>query len=300
MIAICTPHDGGAQNPGNGNMIAIPGGSREGVDKPYASDSLGASDEGAPGERMPVFYGAYVRDLDGNKLWLLRHEARHQRETRLLDGEGFAPSAPASLRPRSGAASPCRRRARTRLRPQRRSRPSPDRTRRSVSAAGRRSRARRSRRRRRVRRTTGWSACGRRCRCTCVRSAAPRARRRRATGTTWQNGAGRRSTSRTSRSAGSRSGPPRSPPLKGAASPSTCGSGRGNEGIWSLSRQRSFPKITEHSSVNVPPLPCTNATSLRLDLPRAARPMTGARPPPPASCRRRALAVRTTACRRWC
>ncbi|MYF11600.1 MAG: VOC family protein, partial [Gammaproteobacteria bacterium] len=21
-----------------------------------------------PGERMPVFYGAYVRDLDGNKL----------------------------------------------------------------------------------------------------------------------------------------------------------------------------------------------------------------------------------------
>ena len=30
---------------------------------------LGATDEGAPGERIPkVFYGAYVRDLDGNKL----------------------------------------------------------------------------------------------------------------------------------------------------------------------------------------------------------------------------------------
>jgi len=69
MIAICTPYDGGAQNPGNGNMIAIPGGTREGVDKLYAKAmSLGASDEGAPGERMPVFYGAYVRDLDGNKL----------------------------------------------------------------------------------------------------------------------------------------------------------------------------------------------------------------------------------------
>lgn len=69
MIAICTPYDGGAQNPGNGNMIAIPGGSREGVDKLYAKAiALGASDEGAPGERMPVFYGAYVRDLDGNKL----------------------------------------------------------------------------------------------------------------------------------------------------------------------------------------------------------------------------------------
>lgn len=69
MIAVCTPYDGGAQSAGNGNMIAIPGGSREGVDKLYAKAmSLGASDEGAPGERMPVFYGAYVRDLDGNKL----------------------------------------------------------------------------------------------------------------------------------------------------------------------------------------------------------------------------------------
>ncbi len=30
---------------------------------------LGATDEGPPGERIPnVFYGAYVRDLDGNKL----------------------------------------------------------------------------------------------------------------------------------------------------------------------------------------------------------------------------------------
>jgi hypothetical protein len=29
---------------------------------------LGATDEGEPGERSPAFYGAYVRDLDGNKL----------------------------------------------------------------------------------------------------------------------------------------------------------------------------------------------------------------------------------------
>lgn len=50
-------------------MIALPGGSRAGVDKLYAKAiSLGASDEGAPGERMPGFYGAYLRDLDGNKL----------------------------------------------------------------------------------------------------------------------------------------------------------------------------------------------------------------------------------------
>ncbi len=69
MIAVCTPYDGGTQSPGNGNMIAIPGGSREGVDKLYKKAiELGASDEGPPGERMPVFYGGYVRDLDGNKL----------------------------------------------------------------------------------------------------------------------------------------------------------------------------------------------------------------------------------------
>jgi len=69
MLAICSPYDGGEQSPGNGNMIAIPGGSRAGVDQLYAKAmALGATDEGAPGERMPVFYGAYVRDLDGNKL----------------------------------------------------------------------------------------------------------------------------------------------------------------------------------------------------------------------------------------
>ena len=27
-----------------------------------------SGDEGEPGERMPTFYGGYVRDLDGNKL----------------------------------------------------------------------------------------------------------------------------------------------------------------------------------------------------------------------------------------
>jgi len=69
MLAICIPHNEQPQHCGNGNMIAIPGGSREGVDRLYAKAiELGAADEGGPGERMPVFYGAYVRDLDGNKL----------------------------------------------------------------------------------------------------------------------------------------------------------------------------------------------------------------------------------------
>jgi catechol 2,3-dioxygenase-like lactoylglutathione lyase family enzyme len=69
MLAICIPYNEEAQSCGNGNMVAIPGGDRAGVDKLYAKAiELGATDEGEPGERMPVFYGAYVRDLDGNKL----------------------------------------------------------------------------------------------------------------------------------------------------------------------------------------------------------------------------------------
>lgn len=69
MLAICVPYDGKPHHAGNGNMVAIPGGSRAGVDRLYAKAmALGATDEGAPGERMPIFYAGYVRDLDGNKL----------------------------------------------------------------------------------------------------------------------------------------------------------------------------------------------------------------------------------------
>ena len=69
MLALCIPYDEQPHVAGNGQMVAISGGTREGVDKLYAKAlELGATDEGPPGERLPVFYGAYVRDLDGNKL----------------------------------------------------------------------------------------------------------------------------------------------------------------------------------------------------------------------------------------
>jgi len=69
MLAICIPYNEEAQGCGNGNMVAINAGDRETVDKLYAKAmELGATDEGEPGERMPIFYGAYIRDLDGNKL----------------------------------------------------------------------------------------------------------------------------------------------------------------------------------------------------------------------------------------
>ena len=69
MLAVCTPYDGSTPQPGNGNMVAISPGSKELVDKLHAKAlSLGGTDEGAPGQRMDGFYGAYFRDPDGNKI----------------------------------------------------------------------------------------------------------------------------------------------------------------------------------------------------------------------------------------
>lgn len=69
MLAVCTPADEGEQSCGNGQMIAIPGGSPEGAKALYEKAiSLGATDAGEPGQRLDFFYGAYVYDLDGNKL----------------------------------------------------------------------------------------------------------------------------------------------------------------------------------------------------------------------------------------
>jgi len=76
MLAICIPYDEQAQAPGNGNMIAIPLGSTEDVDRLHAKAlELGGTDEGEPGARLPTFYGAYVRDLDGNKLCFFKMTA---------------------------------------------------------------------------------------------------------------------------------------------------------------------------------------------------------------------------------
>lgn len=70
MLAVCTPFDCEANHPGNGNMVAIPAGSKESVDVLYKKAiELGAACDGEPGQRIPdQFYGAYVRDPDGNKL----------------------------------------------------------------------------------------------------------------------------------------------------------------------------------------------------------------------------------------
>jgi predicted lactoylglutathione lyase len=70
MVAVCIPYDEQPNHPGNGNMLAITAGSKENVDALYhRAIELGATCDGEPGQRIPdMFYGAYVRDPDGNKL----------------------------------------------------------------------------------------------------------------------------------------------------------------------------------------------------------------------------------------
>lgn len=69
-IAVCEPFNGEKSNPGNGVMVAFPGGSKEGAAKLYhKAIELGATCDGEPGQRIDnMFYGAYVKDPDGNKL----------------------------------------------------------------------------------------------------------------------------------------------------------------------------------------------------------------------------------------
>jgi catechol 2,3-dioxygenase-like lactoylglutathione lyase family enzyme len=68
-FGIRKPYDKNAANVGNGTMIALNVGSQEKVDLVHARAlALGGSCEGKPGPRGGGFYGAYFRDLDGNKL----------------------------------------------------------------------------------------------------------------------------------------------------------------------------------------------------------------------------------------
>ena len=76
-LAVTKPYDGQEARPGNGTMAALAMDARDKVDRLHAKAmELGGADEGAPGVRGPdghsAFYGAYFRDLDGNKLAVFR------------------------------------------------------------------------------------------------------------------------------------------------------------------------------------------------------------------------------------
>lgn len=68
-IGVCTPFDGKPASVGNGMMVSLARPDPESVQALHAKAlELGGTDEGAPGKRFGPFYGAYFRDLDGNKL----------------------------------------------------------------------------------------------------------------------------------------------------------------------------------------------------------------------------------------
>ena len=70
MLGICTPYNEETPHPGNGAMVALIMESKAKVDALYTKAlELGARCDGEPGQRIPdVFYGAYIRDFDGNKI----------------------------------------------------------------------------------------------------------------------------------------------------------------------------------------------------------------------------------------
>jgi lactoylglutathione lyase len=84
LFVICRPFDGRPHDPGNGHMVAFTARSREIVRAAYTQAlSSGGTCEGKPGLRPQYhanYYGAYVRDPDGNKLCVVCHDAPGEAE----------------------------------------------------------------------------------------------------------------------------------------------------------------------------------------------------------------------------
>ena len=76
-VWIMRPFDRGPARPGNGVHVAFTAPDRAAVDAFYeAAIAAGGTCEGPPGLRQhyhPNYYGAYVRDLDGNKIQAVCH-----------------------------------------------------------------------------------------------------------------------------------------------------------------------------------------------------------------------------------
>ena len=82
LLVIARPFDGGPPAPGNGAMVALTATTRAQVDQAHAlALAHGGTSEGAPGLRPEYhahYYGAYVRDPDGNKLCVVCHAPAQQ------------------------------------------------------------------------------------------------------------------------------------------------------------------------------------------------------------------------------
>ncbi len=82
VFSLETPVDGRAASPGNGVHIAFQAPDRETVRRFYESAlANGGADEGAPGIRENYnanYYGAFIRDLDGNKIEVVTFTAKEK------------------------------------------------------------------------------------------------------------------------------------------------------------------------------------------------------------------------------
>jgi catechol 2,3-dioxygenase-like lactoylglutathione lyase family enzyme len=80
---VVRPLDGQTASAGNGVTVAFEAATRGAVDAFYAAAlAAGGKDEGPPGLRAhyhPNYYGAYVRDPDGNKICVVCHKAEQAR-----------------------------------------------------------------------------------------------------------------------------------------------------------------------------------------------------------------------------
>ena len=79
LFLIGKPFDGNSATAGNGPMIALKASTRGAVDRTHAQAlAHGGKCEGKPGLRPEYhlnYYGAYFRDLDGNKICVCCHDA---------------------------------------------------------------------------------------------------------------------------------------------------------------------------------------------------------------------------------
>jgi len=78
QFLVVRPFDGGDPSVGNGSMIALLAAKRSVVDACYAAAmAQGGLNEGRPALRPQYhrdYYGAYFRDLDGNKICIVCHQ----------------------------------------------------------------------------------------------------------------------------------------------------------------------------------------------------------------------------------
>jgi catechol 2,3-dioxygenase-like lactoylglutathione lyase family enzyme len=81
LFVLGPPFDGHAADPGNGGMVALLAQDRASVDGVHdIAIAAGAKCEGLPGLRSQYhanYYGAYFRDLDGNKICVVCHQAEN-------------------------------------------------------------------------------------------------------------------------------------------------------------------------------------------------------------------------------